>query len=364
MLFYWVIFIIVFFCAFGKTPQKRKLKFLLSAGLLCIIGCTRAMSVGMDVTGYCNTYLELNSATYSVLLEKFEPGFLMSMSSFKYFGIKDPMLYIYFCFIVFWLCNLNFIKKYTDYSGFAVFLIYSMGYYFGAFNTVRQMLCHAIILCFIPLLQQQKYKKYIILTIVTALLFHKSQVAMLLCLFPFVAPIRLQKEFFLYLYLIGSIILAIFILPKLSAALTILSLYVNNSTYSGYLMDTTTLGDLSISNLAMHSLYIAIVVYFSSRSNISSISKKFLVISVLGQALSNLLSPVSWILARVTDSLTYFRIVPISELFFNKKTRNRWIFQLITLAYFIVRFYGRLKRDGVGDDGDVIPYVSIFANLF
>ena len=77
-----------------------------------------------------------------------------------------------------------------------------------------------------------------------------------------------------------------------------------------------------------------------------------------------MLSPVSWILARVTDSLTYFRIVPISELFFNKNTRNRWIFQLITLAYFIVRFYGRLKRDGVGDEGDVIPYVSIFSNLF
>ena len=364
MLFYWIIFFVVFFCAFGKSPRERQQRYTFSVILLGIMGCTRAMSVGMDVTSYCITYNDLNTNTFSELAERFEPGFLATMLPLKFLGLQEPMIFVYLCFIVFWACNLRFVNRYSVYAGFAVFLIYAMGYYFEAYNTVRQMLCHAIILCFIPLLEKKKYLRYSIITIIIALLFHKSQVIMLVCLFPFWVSEFFKKDSALYIYLLGSVLLSAFVLPKISGVLTLISLYVSNDTYSGYLMDTTTLGELSLGNLAIHSAFIAIMVFFANKNNCSPLSRNFLVISVLGQVASNLLSPVSWLLARAANSLCYFRIIPITEMYFSKSTKNRWIFRIIVIIYFAFRFYGRLMRDGVGDDGDVVPYISIFSQIF
>lgn len=364
MLFYWIIFFIVLICAFGTTSKDRYFRSKISIFILGILGCTRDITVGMDVESYCLSYLSLTAETFSDFHERLELGFLAFMLSMKSLGVKEPMIFIYSCFIVFWICNIKFINRYCSYVGFAVFLVYSMGYYFEAYNTVRQMLCHAIILCFIPLLEKHKYKYFIFATILVSLLFHKSQIIMVFCLFPFVVSEFLQKNISLYIYIFGSLLLGLFLLDTISGVFLNLSSYIGNSTYSSYLMDTSMLGDLSFANLAFHSVFSAFLVFYSNGNNCGKMSRIFLVISVLGQAASNILSPVSWILARAANSLCYFRIIPITEMYFSKSTKNRRLFQIVVIIYFAFRFYGRLVRDGIEFDGDVIPYVSILHKIF
>ena len=364
MLFYWIIFFIILIAAFKSSIRRRKKSYIFIILLLGFLGATRAMSVGMDVTGYCMTYDAVNWRNYEFFLDRTEPGFLTCMLLMKDFGISNPMFFVYACFIVFFSLNIDFINKYSIAPAFALFLIYAMGYYFGAFNTVRQMLCHALILPFIPWLFKKKFIVFSLIVIIFSILFHKSQVLMLLCIVPFVLSEKLQEKKFLYCALIGSVLLGAFVMPKISALLTLLSLYLSNDTYVGYLSDTTTIGDLSVFNLGIHSLYISAVVYFYNDSIHTVASRKFLVISIIGQVLSNLVSPISWILARVTDSLCYFRIIPISEIFFSSNASKKVVyFRIITILYFLVRFYGRLIRDGVGDDGDVIPYVNALIGI-
>lgn len=77
MLFYWIIFIIVAYCAIF-VPRKNKQKaYLFLFWLLFLLGATRAASVGTDIKGYSAEFyfIMMNPNTWGQVMGQFELGF-------------------------------------------------------------------------------------------------------------------------------------------------------------------------------------------------------------------------------------------------------------------------------------------------
>lgn len=334
--------------------------------ILLFIGATRACTVGSDVIYYCSVFNYVTINKIDPQYFDFEPGFLFSMVLFKNLISSKSMFFIYFIFIVYLVFNNNFIKRYTVKPAFALFLIFGLSYYFFALNGMRQSLSHACILMYIPLLCNSRvtWKKYVLfcsLTIITALLIQKSQAILLLSILPFVFDKYLTRKV-LGLSVVGSLIIGVFFMSKVSGFLGGLASSVSDVRYQNYLMDTNSMGDASNMTLIAHSLYSLVLIYFYKEKGTQldgSLTDKFCAIGIIGTVVLNIFSPILWIFQRFADGLFFFRIVPMTNFFYTiKNKQQRIIFRIITLTYVVLRFYGRLSRDSAVGSGDVIPYVN------
>lgn len=377
MIFYWILFFLFFFCVMrdktinkgyicGIRQKKSSTQFYIIFWILLFIGATRAKTVGTDVIYYCNVFNHVTLGTINPEYFDFEPGFLFSMVVFKNLFIDYDLLFIHFIFILYFCFNCRFFKKYTIKPSLAIFFVYGLSYYFFALNGMRQSLSHALILSYIPILctAEQNIKRYVyfcVLTVITALLVQKSQAILVLAVIPFYFD-RLITRKILVLSIVVSLFVGVVLIVRVSGFLSSLTAYISDQRYQNYLMDTNEIGDASNITLIAHSLYSLLLVYFykgKGKLTQGSLTDKFCAIGVIGTVVLNLFSPILWIFQRFADGLFFFRIVPMTNYFVtiqNKKERH--LFQIITILYVVLRFYGRLKRDSATGTGDVIPYVN------
>lgn len=382
MLFYIILFLIFFICATqdktlnlvnknGLRTRGRSVQYLIIFCILLFVGATRAKTVGSDVAYYCYVFDHITFQTINPIYFDFEPGFLFSMVIFKKLLLDKAIFFIYFIFILYFYFNNIFIRKYTVKPSLALFLIYGLSYYFFALNGMRQSLCHSLILMYIPLISsttvtKKKYIYFCLLTIVTAFLIQKSQAILVLAILPFYFD-RFITRNILTISVAASLFVGIVLISKVSGFLGSLASSVSDQRYQNYLLDTNSVGDASNITLIAHSLYSLLLIYFYKNKGTiknGSLTDKFCAVGVIGTIVLNLFSPILWIFQRFADGLFFFRIIPMTNYFYTIKDRNeRRIFQLITILYVIMRFYGRLQRDSAVGSGDVIPYVNDLFNI-
>lgn len=73
-----------------------------------------------------------------------------------------------------------FIRQYSPFILFSVFLFYSFGqYYFNSFNAIRQTLAIYIFLSSLPLIQKREWKSYFLLIVFSAVFIHASALFLL-----------------------------------------------------------------------------------------------------------------------------------------------------------------------------------------
>lgn len=352
-----------------QLSKKKSISYKAIFGILMFIGVTRSMRVGTDVGYYCDFFRHVTFANISQ--EHFEMGFAVMMILCKNYLTRNPMIFIYFIFVIYICCNAYFIKRYTVKPSMALFVLYGLTFYFSAFNEMRQTLCHAIILTFIPLISngmnKRKFIYFFFLVLVTSLLIQKSQIILVLCLIPYIFENKFSRSF-LALSIIVSFLLGQYLMPTVFGFLGIVALYIGNDRYSDYLAYEGDFGEASAISMLAHSLYTIVLIYFyrnKGKSKECTLTDHFLIMGVIGTVLSNSLSPISWIFQRLSDGLLYFRIIPMANYFYTIEERTqRNIFRIITICYILFRFYGRLLRDNALDNGgDVIPYVNDLFNI-
>lgn len=354
----------------GSAPKYNSIQYLIVFFILLFLGATRANTVGTDVKGYCNVFNQVTFERINPVYFDFEPGFLYAMALFKNI-IDEDIIFIYFIFILYFYFNNVFIRKYTIKPTLGLFFIYGLSYYFFALNGMRQSLCHSLILMYVPLISstivsKKKYFFFCLLTIVTALLIQKSQSILVLAILPFYFDRFITRKL-LTISVVVSLFCGIVLISKVSGFLGSFASYINDPRYQNYLLDTNSIGEASNMTLVAHSLYSLLLIYFYKKKgtiNKGSLTDKFCAVGVVGTVVLNLFSPILWIFQRFADGLFFFRIIPMTNYFYtiNNKLEKR-IFQIITILYVIMRFYGRLLRDSATGSGDVVPYVNNLFNI-
>lgn len=382
MFFYSVLFLIFLICAlrdnyFNKSEiiysaQKYKsIQYSIIFFILFFIGATRGKSVGSDVLYYCDVFNSVTSDKINPYYFDFEPGFLYLMVIFKTIIINKDIYFIYFIFILYFYFTNKFIRKYTLKPSLALFFIYGLSYYFFALNGMRQSLCHSIILMYfslltVPKISARKYFYYCLLTVITAFLIQKSQAVLVLAVVPFYFDRFITRKILL-VSVLASLFIGIVLISKVSGYLNYIATFISDERYQNYLLDTNSIGDASNFTLIAHSLYTLLLVYYykcKGTKNEGSLTDKCCAIGVIGTIVLNLFSPILWIFQRFADGLFFFRIIPMTNYFYSINNKSeRVIFQLITLLYVTMRFYGRLQRDSATGSGDVIPYVNNLLNI-
>lgn len=219
-------------------PQKRILIYV-NILILFAMGVFRGVTVGYDCWGYSADYHILNDfKDIYKIAHDFELGFVALIVWFKKVVTEDYLPFVSLLFIPFYCGCLKFMH-YKDISyPLALFVLYTWGFYFFAYNAMRQMMVVGIILLFIPWLYKEKYVKFAAVVIVTALLFHRSAVIMLM-LIPFHYWVAVKGVFpakkWLYILVLGSF--AMFFVGKTflqNLLLPIVLLY--DSSYSYYIL--------------------------------------------------------------------------------------------------------------------------------
>lgn len=358
MIFYWIIFFVLFFLALPKGSKVQSKCFYFGSILLLFLGATRGDNVGMDINGYSIAYshISLDTKTWNQWM-LFEPGFNFMMALYKKYISVVPLSFFHFIFIVYIVITAWFFKKYTKFPAFALFLLYGLTYYLDAYNTMRQSLGLALCLISFPMfLSKKKYIKFAISIVVISLLFHKSLLLLLLFI---PCDIYRESKFFSFKYMsifvVAALIIGIFLTSAVGNYLVTIGQYVSNERYNGYVTDINEIGETSnVANIA-HTIMCLVVMFYLREKRDSMLN-----IYAIGTIICNLLSPILWIYTRLSDNLIWFRIVPMTTLWFSlNNSKNKYIYRIILLTYIFFRFNGRLLRDSATGMPDIIPYTNV-----
>lgn len=174
------------------------LLFGLAGGVLAVFSGIR-YDVGVD---YMN-YLEMYDDSIALAEGQKEIGFAWFFHLCRTGGVPFEVIILIFSVLTVGLA-FRFIRHYSPFVLFSVFLFYTFGqYYFNSFNAIRQTLAIYIFLSSLPLIQNRKWKSYFLLTGISVVFIHASA----LLLFPLYFV--LHRE---YLFYLKSIFLVLFVL--------------------------------------------------------------------------------------------------------------------------------------------------------
>lgn len=358
MLIYWIIFVVLGILSFYL--KNREHAFIISFIILLFLGSTRGSTVGNDMRGgYSMEFSTIHSEprTWGRIMPQFEIGFSWLMGNFKDHVANNSMFFFHLLFFITFLMRFYTIRQYSIDGSLTLLFMFGLSYYFNLYNTMRQEFAFSIICLFFPLvLDKKKYFQFVILTIMTAYLFHKSQILLLL-LIP--VSIFYKKDFLSMRNLIIAIIIS-YVLGRfgISKIMPFLNSYAflfegDNSNYAGYLSYEDNIGSFSTITTLLHSLFCIYIIYLHRERK-----SVFLLLYVIGVILLNLLTPISWIYQRIAYTLMYFSIFVYTSLWHNITKRNeRRIFQVVVIIFMVIIFSRRLVTD---NGEDVVPYINYF----
>lgn len=357
MTIYWLIFIFITWLSCKSNRRNQSFFFWISFLILMILGATRGSTVGNDMRGgYSEEFktIHSNPNTWGQYMQQFEIGFSWIMGNFKDYIANDKMLFFHLLFIITFYLRSITIRKFSTNWICTLWFMYGLTYYFSLYNTMRQELAFSIICLFIPLALQKKFIHFSILTIITAYLFHKSQVALLLII-PLI--VFFEKKWFSANYLISyvgiSYFIGIFTTQKILSMLGSYAVFFENgnTNYANYMLFEDNIGQFSNLSNALRTLFCIYTIYLHRQSR-----SVFLLLYATGIIIANLLTPISGIFQRIADTFTFFCIFPFSYLWDNIHShKERLVFRIAVILFMTIIFYRRLTTD---NNEDIIPYVN------
>ena len=361
MLIYWIIFLVILFVAIFINDKKKA--FYIAATILMILGATRGETVGLDMAvGYSEEFktIHSNPSSWGQTMHQFEVGFAWIMGSFKDYISNNKMHFFHLLFFFTFLFYCKTIKQYSQNGALTLFFMMGCAYYFSLYNTMRQQLCFSIICLFLPLIiEKNKYLIFTLCTIIIALLFHKSQIILLLAI-PIIK--YFNTKYFSHNALIISLIISSLIgLFGTPHVVNILGKYAfifanDNSNYAGYLLYTDNIGNYSVISNVMNTIFAIYIVYTHRYKR-----DIFLIFYVLGVVILNILTPVSWIFMRIAFTFMYFRIFTYTKLWYEiPMKKERYLYRFMVLLYIFLMFHNRLVND---NSTDVVPYINYYLSF-
>ena len=174
------IYVILLTLVIVNVFNKNRYLTYFNIAIMFLLGISRNITVGTDTMGYEMDFHMLKGFDDVYKLDHgFEWGFLWLIITFKKYVTNEYLPFVSLIFIPFLLGVFNFIKYKRVSYPLAIFFLYTWGYYFLAFNIMRQMMTLGLMLMCLPILYKGKYVKYAVTVILISLLFHKSGILML-----------------------------------------------------------------------------------------------------------------------------------------------------------------------------------------
>ncbi|MCD8297761.1 MAG: EpsG family protein [Prevotella sp.] len=338
----------------GLFFYKTKIFPIAAIVYMAILALFRASSVGTDVETYRELFYYVKTFKFnsSIDMEHWEPGYVCAIVIFKWFS-KDYLLFISLIFLPFFLGVLKFIKDSKVNYAFALFVFYTLGFYFLSLNIMRQMMAIGLIMAAFPLLYKKKYVKFAVITIVVSYLFHKSEF-----LFLFLIPLHYllskpnvqMKKRMLYIIILSSFLffyIGTYILKDV--VLSFMSYMPGSERYDVYVIGW---GDYMANNgtSIAYTLFSIFLVYVKNGKSHKFETYMF----VIAIALYNIFNTFSVYGSRVFIDFFVIAIMLIPQMIFDKETKHRKMFIFISIVFCIGSF---LYRYIMNNTGDVNPYI-------
>lgn len=335
--------------------HKNKVLLYFNMSLMLVMGILRDFTVGTDIQVYFEHYRFLNDYNdiFDADNDAFEPGFIALIVLFKKFIGGEYLTFISLVFIPFFLGFMKFIFYRKVSVPLALLFFYMWGFYFNGYNLMRQMLAIGTIMFFIPLLYERKYWKFSVAVVITALLFHKSSVVMLL-LIPFHYWTTVKNKFpakkWLHALVIASF--AMFFVGKTyfqSALMPLVALY--DAHYSYYIMGLET-EELGYTFNLGQSLAACLLIYIYKKK---SMDFEMLVFT-FGVAVYNIMGMFSAFGPRLAMYWTLFGVVlfPCIMSRVNRKKIKELMYTFVFIIYLSIRFFYNYHFNNIDE---VNPYL-------
>lgn len=321
------------------------LLFGFAGGVLAVFSGIR-YDVGVD---YMN-YREMYDEAIVLAEDQTEIGFAWFLHLCKTGGIPfEAIVFIFSGLTVGLACR--FIRQYSPFVLFSVFLFYSFGqYYFNSFNAIRQALAIYIFLSSLPLIQHRKWKTYFLLTGISAFFIHAS--ALLLLPLYFI----LHREYPFYL---KSIFLILFILGS-----ELIVQLIGMSNYAIYLELDKFASEVNASTYFLLFQAIGVLVWsiFQEKKlpeyrlffNLNYIALLMLILVILFRG-----TPLIMVANRFSYYFTpvYMVMLPLAIARFHRTDNQFLLILFLSLIYFGI-LYMALMVNGVSNN--LVPYRTIF----
>ena len=246
-----LIFLLALLVNFDNVNNQLKygLFFLLTAFLTVLSGL-RDFSIGNDTMAYVSIFNSLKGIDYSVSLvdTRYELGYLYLNKLF--IDLDWPVSYL-FCVIAVFVSYsfLIFVKKYTRYVFFALFLFVGFRYYFASFNVLRQYIALSIFL--IGITKFDITRRNLVLASFLGACFHYS--SLILLLLPIVYKVKVSRRIMLMVsFSLGSLMLSFhtvfyFLVSRLDA-------------YSQYLSSKSVTGNSYVASLIYSFIALSVLI--------------------------------------------------------------------------------------------------------
>lgn len=216
--------------SFGKRSKRKKRRYWVTVIVLMpllILTALRGTTVGNDTFMYLRAYnyfSQLDSMKYAVLNTRFEPGFAILNYVSSHIGISYINLQILMSLFIY-LSLARFISKYSDNIWLSCYVFLTLRFAFGPMNVVRMWIAVAILSYAIPLIENRKTLRFVLL-VIAAGMFHYS--AFIFIFFPLFSRIKWNTNR-IWLLMIASV----GILTVATPLFTFITRLIGR--YSGYL---------------------------------------------------------------------------------------------------------------------------------
>ncbi|CAK7003942.1 MAG: hypothetical protein PETM_00112 [Petrimonas sp.] len=363
---YHVFFFILLFSSTYEFFSKSKNRLGVILFLLLLAFVTLRYGQGSDYFSYI--YLFTSSAdTFETYIKTHDLSYItqeIGFSAISYFWIKilhlSPetlsALFSSVSFFFVWL----FIKKYSAKPITSLFFFYCTFFLIYPFSAIRQGVCLAIFIYYlIPLLQNKKYIKYYLLSLLLFTIHYSSIILFIIPLVTLVKKYNLSQVFLVsFITFVIGILVYKFLFSFFSA------LDIIGSKVEAY----TTNNSLDILSLLLRTIiFIPIILNYKLYER-NSLRDLFLKIYIFGFFLYFLFMASSLISSRINVFMRYFEIILLVDflVYVFKRTSNKLISYVYIFSIMSVLYVKNISS--IIDQGPYYaqinfynyPYVSVF----
>lgn len=347
---YWFLLILLFLSA---ALKKYKFFLYICIAYMLLIACFRNVTVGTDYMGYYDDFKMIKNFHSMNLIRhsRFEEGFVGLILLFKSIS-SDYMTFIGIITFIMIVSVISGMKRLGVPIVYGILVYVLFGEYFVSFNIIRQMFVISLVMSFVYLLYQGRYMAFGIITVVVALLFHRTEVVLLL-LIPFHIytknnPVINKK--FLYICLFGSFILFYIGHTVMAKYFSVISNIGFMNMYESYITGFWTEEEHGNTVALMYTFYSAIIIFCKDKNTRAFETYTF----IFSICVFNVFNIFPTYASRIYHDFFMIVVYLVPLMMIDPNTRYRRIFNLATIVFglgWVIYSYA------INNQGEINPFI-------